>query len=101
MVAPIQYSQLLWAILYGHLWFDETPTRSVLLGAAIIVLAGLLIVWREASSGVSRNRPFLRTRNLRPSPAPMRPVESDEREAAAETKSEAGAQAPSTKRPTE
>lgn len=79
-VAPFQYSQLLWAMLYGYLWFGETPSRSVVVGAAIIVLAGLLIVWRESSAGVSRNRPFLRTRNVRPSPAaPMRPVESDER----------------------
>lgn len=84
-VAPFQYSQLIWAMLYGHFWFGETPTPSVLAGAAIIVFAGLLIVWREASSGISRNRPFLRTRNVRPSPAPpMRPVESDEREAGEE-----------------
>ena len=59
--------------------FDEQPTPSVLAGAAIIVASGLLIVWREASAGVSRNRPFLRTRNARASSAPpMRPAESDE-----------------------
>jgi S-adenosylmethionine uptake transporter len=78
-VAPFQYSQLVWAILYGYLWFDETPNRHVILGAAIIILSGLLIVWRESVSGVSRNRPFLRTRNVRGSPAaPMRTVESEE-----------------------
>ena len=80
-IAPFQYSQFLWALLYGHLWFNETPNGAVLLGAGIIILAGLLIVWRESSAGVSRNRPFLRTRNVRASPAaPMRPVESDERD---------------------
>ena len=80
-VAPFQYSQLLWAIFYGYLWFDETPDRQVMLGAGIIILAGMLIVWRESSSGVSRNRPFLRTRNIRASSAaPIRPVESDEQD---------------------
>ena len=77
-VAPFQYSQFLWAMLYSYLWFDEVPSASVLGGAAIIVLAGLLIVWRESSRGVSINRPFLRTRNVKAAAAPpMRPTESD------------------------
>ena len=78
-VAPCQYSQFLWAMLYGYFWFGEEPTSSVLAGGAIIIVAGLVIVWREASSGVSRNRPFLRTRNARPAPAPMPTAERDAR----------------------
>ncbi|MCP5151634.1 MAG: DMT family transporter [Ectothiorhodospiraceae bacterium] len=78
-VAPFQYSQMIWAVIYGTLWFGETPDRHVYLGAAVIILSGLLIVWRESRSGVSINRPFLRTRNVRAlSAAPMRPSESDE-----------------------
>jgi S-adenosylmethionine uptake transporter len=78
-VAPFQYSQFLWAMLYGYVWFGETPDRWVMLGGAIVIVAGLLVVWRESRSGVSRYRPTLRTRNLRPiSAPPMRPVESED-----------------------
>ena len=84
-VAPFQYSQMLWAIFYGYLWFGETPKSHVYLGSSVIILAGLLIVWRESSTGVSVNKPFLRTRNLRAvSAAPMRSVECDEAPEAAE-----------------
>ena len=84
-VAPFQYSQMLWAIFYGYLWFGETPEVYVYIGASVIILAGLLIVWRESASGVSVNKPFLRTRNLRAvSAAPMSSVECDEAQETAE-----------------
>ncbi len=78
-VAPFQYSQMLWAVFYGFVWFDEWPDRYVYAGAAVIIVSGLMIMWRESSSGVSRNRPLLRTRNLRPASAP--PMKSSECEA--------------------
>lgn len=77
-VAPFQYSQLLWALFYGYFWFDESPDRDVVLGALIIILSALLIVWRESVSGSSR-RPFLRTRNARASSAAPMPSEESER----------------------
>ena len=84
-VAPFQYSQMLWAIFYGYFWFGEIPKSNVYLGASVIILAGLLIVWRESSTGVSANRPFLKTRNIRAvSAAPMRSVECDEAPEAAQ-----------------
>lgn len=76
-VAPFQYSQMIWAVFYGYLWFSETPDIYVLLGTAVIILAGLMIVWREST--VSTNKPFLRTRNMRAvSAAPMQASESDD-----------------------
>lgn len=50
VVAPIQYSLLLWAILFGWLVFGDTPRPSMLIGAAVIVSAGLLLVGRRDSS---------------------------------------------------
>lgn len=47
IVAPTQYSQILWAIVYGALFFDETPTRYTVIGAAIIIGSGLYILNRE------------------------------------------------------
>lgn len=44
VVAPIQYSLLLWAILFGWLVFGDRPRPSMLIGAAVIVVAGLTVV---------------------------------------------------------
>ncbi|MXU63977.1 DMT family transporter [Oceanomicrobium pacificus] len=74
LVAPMQYSQMLWATAYGALFFAEQPDRWVGVGAAIIILSGLYIVWRESRDNVSTQRPVLRMSNLRydtgPSPKP-------------------------------
>lgn len=73
-VAPMQYSQLLWAVLIGALWFGERPDGLTVLGALVIVVSGLLIVWRE--SRVSERQPLLHTRNVRAVMAP--PVQTNE-----------------------
>ena len=44
VVAPIQYSLLLWAILFGWLVFGDRPQLPMLIGAAVIVIAGLMVV---------------------------------------------------------
>lgn len=78
LVAPTQYSQLLWAVLFGVLFFGEGVDVFVVLGALIIIASGLLIVWRETQ--VSSIKPLLSTRNLRGVMAPpMQPVETDDR----------------------
>ena len=48
LIAPVQYTQILWATLYGALFFDEFPDVWVAVGAAIIISSGLFVVWREA-----------------------------------------------------
>jgi len=47
MVAPSQYSQILWATGFGILLFGETPGWNVALGGLIIVGSGAYITWRE------------------------------------------------------
>lgn len=75
-VAPMQYSQLLWAVLIGAVMFNEYPDNMTVIGALVIVVSGLLIVWRE--SEVSTNKPNLHTRNIRSVvAAPVRSNESD------------------------
>lgn len=46
-VAPLNYTLLLFAMLFGWLIFGEVPRSSVLLGAALIVSSGLFIFFRE------------------------------------------------------
>jgi drug/metabolite transporter (DMT)-like permease len=45
-VTPFQYTLLFWAVLFGWLVFGDVPRPAMLLGAAIIVAAGLFIFFR-------------------------------------------------------
>ncbi len=62
IVAPMQYSQMIWATIFGLLIFNETPDELTLLGAAIIMASGLYIVLRESRGKVSKNSPVLQSR---------------------------------------
>jgi drug/metabolite transporter (DMT)-like permease len=46
-VAPFRYSALLWAMLLGYLVFGDRPDVMMVTGAAIIVLSGLYVFYRE------------------------------------------------------
>ncbi|WP_297977597.1 DMT family transporter [uncultured Amaricoccus sp.] len=59
VVAPMQYSQILWAVVYGYAFFGETPDAATAIGAAIIILSGIYVVFREERPHVSRTRPVL------------------------------------------
>ena len=61
IVAPMQYSQLIWATLYGALFFGERPDWNTAIGAAIVIASGIYIVFREDSPNVSKTRPTLRS----------------------------------------
>ncbi len=63
IIAPMQYSQILWAAVYGALFFNESIDRPTLVGASIIIASGLYIVLRESRSDASSTRPVLRTRS--------------------------------------
>lgn len=82
VVAPTQYSQILWATAFGALFFDELPDVWVGIGATIIIASGVFIVWRESRPQVSERNPILRNPNPRydagPSPKPKhrRPEQS-------------------------
>jgi drug/metabolite transporter (DMT)-like permease len=46
-LAPYPYLQLVWAVIWGYVVFDDLPDRYTLAGAAIIVASGGYIVHRE------------------------------------------------------
>ena len=62
IVAPMQYSQIIWASLFGYFLFDETMDNSTIIGASVIIASGLYIVLREAGSA-SEHTPVLRARS--------------------------------------
>jgi drug/metabolite transporter (DMT)-like permease len=72
MVAPMQYSQIIWAAVFGYVLFDELIDGTTILGASIIIASGLYIVLREAVGGQSDNTPVLRTRTRGFSPGAFR-----------------------------
>lgn len=63
IIAPMQYSQIIWATIYGTLFFHETIDGMTALGTAIIIASGLFIVLRESRGGRSANTPVLRSRS--------------------------------------
>lgn len=62
VVAPMQYSQILWAVLFGALFFGETPDWNTAIGAAIIIASGIYVVFREERLPATSARPVLGTR---------------------------------------
>ncbi len=56
VIAPFDYSSMLMAIAIGYVFFDEVPTGIMLGGASLIILAGVLIIWRERQLGLERDR---------------------------------------------
>ncbi len=46
-IAPIDYVNLLIAIVYGWFFFDELPDRATWFGAPLVIAAGAIILWRE------------------------------------------------------
>jgi S-adenosylmethionine uptake transporter len=62
IVAPMQYSQMIWAVIFGFLIFNETPDQLTLVGAGVIMASGLYIVMRESGGKVSKNSPVLQSR---------------------------------------
>lgn len=62
IVAPMQYSQILWATAYGWFLFGEVLDLPTLIGASVIIGSGIYIVWREGSGGNSANRPVTAAR---------------------------------------
>lgn len=56
VVAPFDYLAMLLAVLIGWWVFGEIPTPTVIIGAAIVIFAGILIIWREHKLGLERSR---------------------------------------------
>ena len=47
---------MLRALGVGYVVFSEVPTKTVLQGAALVVAAGIAIIWRERQLGLERSR---------------------------------------------
>jgi drug/metabolite transporter (DMT)-like permease len=56
LIAPFDYTSMLWSLIVSVLIFATWPTPIVLIGAGIVIAAGLFVIWRERRLGIERAR---------------------------------------------
>lgn len=56
VVAPFDYASMIFALLIGYFVFSEVPTAQMLVGAGIVICAGVVIIWRESRLGLKRSK---------------------------------------------
>lgn len=57
VVAPFQYTQIVYGIVLGYLVFGDIPAQTTIAGIGIIVLSGLYLIWREYKThGSAKNK---------------------------------------------
>lgn len=56
MLAPYDYTSMLFAIALGYFVFDELPTTVMLVGSGLVIVAGVLVILRERQLGVERSK---------------------------------------------
>lgn len=56
MLAPYDYTSMLFAIVIGYVFFGELPTMVMLAGASLVIIAGALVILRERQLGLERGK---------------------------------------------
>jgi drug/metabolite transporter (DMT)-like permease len=56
VVAPFDYTSMIWALVLGYALFGEMPTVMIVLGSTIIAAAGLFVIWRERQLALAHRR---------------------------------------------
>jgi drug/metabolite transporter (DMT)-like permease len=54
IVAPFEYTTMIWALLIGWFVFGDLPTSTIAVGGVIVAAAGLFVLWRERQLGLQR-----------------------------------------------
>jgi len=50
VIAPFEYTALVWGLGFDIVLWQVWPTASMLLGAAVIMLSGLYLIWQQQRS---------------------------------------------------
>jgi drug/metabolite transporter (DMT)-like permease len=50
VVAPFEYTSILWAFAIDWIFWSATPSSSLILGAAIVIATGIYVIWDERRS---------------------------------------------------
>jgi drug/metabolite transporter (DMT)-like permease len=54
VIAPFDYTSMIWALVLGYALFGDFPEPVVLAGAAVVIASGVYIIYRETVRGVTR-----------------------------------------------
>ncbi|MEM7499328.1 MAG: DMT family transporter [Pseudomonadota bacterium] len=54
LIAPFEYASMLLSIAIGWFVFAESPAETTLIGAALVIAAGLVVIFRERQLGLER-----------------------------------------------
>lgn len=53
-IAPFEYTSMLWALIFSFVLFADVPEPIVLVGAAIVIAAGIFVIFRERHLGLKQ-----------------------------------------------
>jgi drug/metabolite transporter (DMT)-like permease len=56
VIAPFEYTSIMLVLLVSWFLFDELPTSTMLAGSVLVILAGVIIIWRERALGLERSK---------------------------------------------
>ena len=56
VIAPFEYTSIILAVAVGYWLFDEVPTQTTILGVLMVILAGIVIIYREHKLGLERTQ---------------------------------------------
>ena len=56
LIAPFDYTSMIWALIISLLVFNTWPSGMMLVGTAIVIAAGLFVIYREHQLGIERSR---------------------------------------------
>jgi drug/metabolite transporter (DMT)-like permease len=56
LIAPFDYTSMIWALIASLLVFNTWPNGTMLFGTGIVIVAGLFVIYREHRLGIERAR---------------------------------------------
>lgn len=56
MLAPYDYTSMIFAVVIGYVWFHELPTLAILIGGGLVIAGNAVVIWRERQLGVERDK---------------------------------------------
>ncbi len=54
IVTVFNYSGIIWATIFGWMFWQNWPASTIFIGAAIVIASNIFIIWRERKIGVKK-----------------------------------------------